>query len=94
MVGPSWVFEANVIVQFAPIARLLPQVVLSMLVLLPPGIVAVTLFAEAEELVSLVTVTVPVEFTAISKINGLTEMVTPTEGLVRVIFKLSVALGR
>jgi hypothetical protein len=92
MVGPSWVFEANVIVQFAPIARLLPQVVL--LILLPPGIVAVTLFAEAEELVLLVTVTVPVEFSAISKINGLTEMVTPTEGLVTVIFKLSVALGR
>ena len=28
MVGPTWVVEANVIVQLAPIARLLPQVVL------------------------------------------------------------------
>lgn len=45
--------------------------------------VAVTLFAEAEELALLVTVTVPIECSAISKINGLTVIVTPTEGFVR-----------
>ena len=61
---------------------------------LPLGMVATTLFAVVEELVLLVTVTVPIALSAIGKISGLTDMVTPTGEGVRVIFKLSAALGR
>ena len=74
-VGPSIAALVNVIVQLVPTARLLLQLLLRTVILLPEGITAATFVAGTVDVESLKTVNVPLEFWVNTRTVGLTLMV-------------------
>ncbi|HHT0591613.1 TPA: hypothetical protein ACTXXA_001275 [Legionella anisa] len=90
--GPSATAVVKVMVQLAPMARLAPQVVLCMLMLLLAGMAAARLYAGCDEDKVFVMLTTPFVPATKFKLEGFTLIVAPAAGP-RVIFKLFAGLG-